>query len=140
MSDATRLLACLVYLSAMALAAPAQPPKPIDFAHDIVPLIKTRCAECHTNGKYKGPFSLDTRETVLKSKAVVPGKSGESELVKRITSGDAETRMPNKGEPLTARQIELFKAWIDQGLPWQEGFTFKGGDYVAPLKPRRPTL
>ncbi len=32
------------------------------------------------------------------------------------------------------------KAWIDEGLKWEEGFTFKVGTYVAPLKPRRPTL
>jgi hypothetical protein len=140
MNNVTRLIVCLACLGAMTLRAKAAPPKEIDFAHDILPLIKIRCAECHTNGKYKGSFSLDTRESVLKSKAVVPGKSGESELFKRITSDDPQTRMPQKGEPLTARQIDLFKAWIDQGLPWQEGFTFKGTGYVAPLKPRRPTL
>jgi hypothetical protein len=122
------------------LPVAAAPPTEVDFAHDIAPLIKARCAECHTNGKYKGSLSLDTRAALLRSKAVVPGKSGASELVKRITSDDPETRMPQKGERLTAREIDLFRRWIDQGLPWQEGFTFKGGGYVAPLKPRRPTL
>ena len=94
----------------------APPPKPIDFAHDIVPLIKARCAECHTNGKYKGSFSLDTREAMLKSKAVVPGKSGESELIERITSDDPDFRMPPKGERLTAEEVARLKAWIDQGV------------------------
>src|SRR5262249_52542083 len=47
----------------------------IDFVHDIAPLIKARCAECHTNGKYKGSVSMDTRADLLKSKVVVPGKS-----------------------------------------------------------------
>jgi hypothetical protein len=135
-----RPFACCVCLAVMTPAARAEPPKAIDFAHDVAPLIKAHCAECHTNGKYKGSFSLDTREAVLKSKAVVPGKSAASELVRRITSGDPETRMPNKGQPLTAKEVDLLKAWIDQGLPWQEGFSFKGSDYVAPLKPRRPTL
>ncbi len=40
----------------------AAEPKLIDFAHDIVPLLKARCAKCHTNGEYKGSFSLDTRD------------------------------------------------------------------------------
>jgi hypothetical protein len=106
----------------------------------MAPLIKARCGECHTNGKHKGSFSLDTRAAVLKSKAVVPGKSGESELVKRITSDDPDARMPPKGNRLSARDVELFRAWIDQGLPWQEGFTFTTPAYVAPVKPRRPTL
>src|SRR5262245_25123905 len=112
----------------------------IDFAHDIAPLIKARCAECHTNGKYKSSVSMDTRADLLKSKVVVPGKSAVSEVVKRITSDDPEKRMPPKGKPLSAKEIGLFKAWIDQGLVWEPGYTFKKSTYVAPLKPRRPLL
>ena len=53
-------------------SAGVEPPqKPIDFAHEITPLIKSHCAKCHTDGTYKGSFSLDTRETMLKSKAIV---------------------------------------------------------------------
>jgi Protein of unknown function (DUF1549)/Protein of unknown function (DUF1553)/Planctomycete cytochrome C len=129
-------------LIVLALVAPgtADEPKKIDFAHDIVPILKARCAECHTNGKYKGSFSLDSREAILKSKNVVPGKSGGSELYKRITSNDPDVRMPSKGTPLTAKEIALVKTWIDEGLKWEDGFTFKKDEYVAPLKPRRPTL
>ena len=112
----------------------------IDFVHDIAPLIKARCAECHTNGKYKGSVSMDTRASLLKSKVVVPGKSAASELVERITSNDPELRMPPKGKPLSAKEIALFKTWIDQGLPWEPGFTFKKSTYVALLKPRRVPL
>jgi hypothetical protein len=112
----------------------------VDFAHDVVPLLKARCAKCHTNGEYKGSFSLDTREAVLKKKAAVPGNSADSELFKRITSDDPQTRMPSKGAPLTPKEVALIKAWIDEGLKWEEGFTFKTAAYVAPLKPRRPTL
>ncbi len=133
------LVAGLVSVGAI-LPIQADAPKPVDFAHDIAPLIKARCAECHTNGKYKGSLSLDTREALLKAKVVVPGKNSQSELVQRITSDDPEVRMPSKGERLTAKEVALFKAWIDQGLPWQEGFTFKIAAYVAPLKPRRPSL
>jgi hypothetical protein len=127
-------------LPLLAPPAQAEAPKPVDFAHDIVPLLKARCAECHANGKKKGSLSLDTRAAVLKSKVVVFGKSAESELVRRVTSTDPDERMPPKGKPLSAKEVALLRAWIDQGLPWQEGFTFKAATYVAPLKPRRPTL
>src|SRR6188508_490456 len=89
--------------------------KKIDFAHDILPVLKARCAECHTNGKYRANLSLDTREDLLKSKAVVPGKGAESELVRRITSTDPAERMPSKGPPLSAKEIASIRAWIDQG-------------------------
>lgn len=109
-------------------------PKKIDFVHDIVPVIKARCAECHTNGKYKGGVSFDTREDLLKSKAI-----GKGELLKRITSDDPDYRMPPKGKPLNAKEIALFKRWIDEGAKWEAGFTFKTSTYVAPLKPRNVT-
>ena len=126
---------------AFAVAASAQPPagKP-DFAHDIVPLLKAKCAECHTNGKYKGGVSFDTREDLLKAKAAVPGKSAESELIRRVVSQDPELRMPPKGAALTEKEVTLLKAWVDGGLTWEEGFRFKPKGYVAPLKPRRVEL
>jgi hypothetical protein len=127
----------VVLLPAPTMAAE---PKTVDFAHDIVPLIKARCAKCHTDGTYKGAFSLDTREAVLKSETVVPGKSEESDLFERVTSDDPEVRMPPKGDPLNPREIALVRAWIDQGLPWEPGLTFKGAAYVAPLKLTRPAL
>jgi hypothetical protein len=130
----------LIALLAVAATSRAQPPKKVDFAHDIVPLLKARCASCHTNGKYKGSFSLDTRADVLRKKAVVPGKSADSEIIKRVTSTDKDVRMPSKGEPLPAKEVALLRAWIDEGFAWEDGFSFKVADYVPPLKPRRPTL
>jgi hypothetical protein len=121
--------------------ASAQPKgEATDFAHDVLPVLKARCAKCHTNGTYKGGMSLDTREALLKSKAVVPGKSADSELVKRITSTDPDVRMPPKSDPLPAKEVAVLKKWVDDSVPWEQGFSFKPPAYVAPLKPRRPTL
>src|SRR5262245_53682770 len=128
----------------MLLVAPvdlAQPPeKKVDFAHDVVPTIKARCAKCHTNGTYKGSLSLDTRESLLRKKAATPGKSAESEMIKRVTSDDKEVRMPPEGERLTAKEVATLKAWIDEGLAREPGFSFKAQGYLAPLKPRRPAI
>jgi hypothetical protein len=114
--------------------------KKVDFAHDVLPLLKEKCAKCHTNGTYKGGVSMDTRADLIKSKVVVAGKSGESLLIMRVTSTDADVRMPPKAAPLSAKEVATLKAWIDGGLEWESGFSFKPPAYVAPLKPRRPTL
>src|SRR5215510_14452297 len=106
----------LVALAVLAGPGQAQSPKKVDFSHDVLPLLKARCAECHTNGKYKGSFSLDSRADVLKKKAVVPGQSGDSELIKRVTSTDKDVRMPARGDPLSAKEVALLRAWIDQGF------------------------
>src|SRR5262249_53683932 len=127
-------------IGCLGTARGAEEPKPVDFAHDIVPLLRARCAKCHTNGEYKCSFSLDTREAILRKQGAVPGDTQPIELYKRVISDDPKERMPSKGEPLTAKEIALLRAWIDEGLKWEDGFTFKANVYVAPLKPRRPTL
>ena len=132
------MLTGLLVLAGTVAGDDPPPRKPIDFAHDIAPLIKARCAECHTDGNYKGSFSLDTRETMLKSEAIVPGKSGESELIERVTSDDPEFRMPPKGNRLTADEVGRLKAWIDQGVPWQDGFTFKRRRLQRPAEAATP--
>src|SRR6266568_4365194 len=130
-------------IAAFVFATPtfAQPQaKKVDFAHDVVPILKARCAKCHTNGTYKGSLSLDTRESLLRKKAATPDKSADSEMIKRVTSNDPEFQMPPEGERLSAKEIATLKAWIDEGLAWEPGFSFKIQAYVAPLKPRRPAV
>ena len=138
-SPVRRALAGLALSLAPPAAASAQ--EPVDFAHGVAPLFKARCAECHADGKSKGDFSIDTRETMLRTEgAVVPGKASASGMIGRLTSDDPEERMPPKGERLTKAEVDRLRAWIDQGARWEPGFTFKGRSYVAPLKPRRPEL
>ena len=132
--------------SIFALIACSQPafsqPKgdKIDFAHEVVPILKAKCAKCHTNGTYKGGMSLDTREAMLKSKSVVPGKAAVSELFKRVTHADADLRMPPMSDPLPAKDVATLKKWIDEGAVWEAGFSFKPPAYIAPLKPRKVAL
>ena len=132
--------------SIFALIACSQPafsqPKgdKIDFAHEVVPILRAKCAKCHTNGTYKGGMSLDTREAMLKSKSVVPGKAADSELIKRVTHADADLRMPPKSDPLPAKDVATLKKWLDEGAVWEAGFSFKPPAYIAPLKPRKVAL
>ena len=137
-----RFLTALLALAIVVNSIAAQPQEAkIDFAHEVVPILKAHCAKCHTNGTYKGAVSLDTREELLKSKVVVPGKAAMSELIKRVISKDDEERMPPpKAAPLTAKEIAVLTKWVDEGMTWEAGFTFKPVTYVAPLKPRKVNL
>lgn len=116
----------------------------IDFAHEVVPVLKQHCGTCHTGDQKKGGLSLNTRETTLlggeSGKIVVSGKSAESELIRRLTSDDPDLKMPPEGPRVPAEQVAKLKAWIDAGLPWERGFTFGPRPYEPPLKPRRPEL
>lgn len=130
-----KLMVCVVFLFSATGVSFSQE-KPLDFAHEVVPILKKHCAACHTNGTYKAGVSFDTKQALIQSKAVVLGDSKKSELHKRITSKDTTERMPPKGAALDEKEVQILARWIDAKLPWDENFTFKAGTYVSPLKYR----
>ena len=112
--------------------------------------LRVNCDACPLDGvpaghqpeKPKGNLRLDTRAGALKGgddgTALVPGKPDRSPLyTSTILPADDDKHMPPKGDPLSPKEVELLRAWIDEGLPWDAGFTFKAVTYLAPLKPRR---
>lgn len=116
----------------------------VDFAHQIVPILKTHCIKCHSGPQQEGGFSLNDRETILSGgdsgPAVVLHQAQASELHRRVVSTDAGERMPPEGSGLSPEQAALLARWIDQGLPWEPGFSFAPSSYEPPLRPRRPDL
>ena len=113
----------------------------VDFAHDVVPILRKQCGACHTGDKKQGGFSMNTRELLLAGgeggKGIVPGKSSQSELIRRLKSNDPNVMMPPEGDRVPADQIAALAAWIDAGAKWEAGFRFQGLAYEPPLKPRR---
>lgn len=115
--------------------------KAVDFAHDVVPVLKKHCVKCHAGTEAKGGFSVNSRELVLDAEAAVPGNSASSVLMERIRTDDADLQMPPADEPrLSAKETQILAEWIDDGLAWEPGFTFGEQIYEPPLKPRRPEL
>ena len=113
-----------------AVAAQLPPPaaRPIDFVRDIQPIFEASCVQCHARGKNKGNFSLETRADFLEGgdsgAPAVAGQSAQSTVVEMISGLDPEIVMPKKGKKLTREQVAVFRAWIDQGMPWPESITF----------------
>lgn len=66
-----------------------------------------------------GKLTLATEADVLRGgssgPAIVPGKSSESLLIKRLLGLDDMTRMPMGGDPLPDAQVSLIRQWIDHG-------------------------
>ena len=66
--------------------------KPIHFEKQIRPILTSRCGECHGPKNQNSELRLDARDAALKGgvsgKVIVPGKSSESELIRRIDSPD----------------------------------------------------
>ena len=117
-------LACLlapVWLHAADAALPPAAKTKIEFARDIEPLLARRCFVCHGAQQQMSGLRLDQKEAALKGgKAgvdVLPGKSAESRLI-RLVAGLDQKFMPPMGAHLTAEEVGLLRAWIDQGLEW----------------------
>ncbi|MBS1812549.1 MAG: DUF1553 domain-containing protein [Acidobacteria bacterium] len=121
-----KILCLLLVLGGLFSVAPSttQAIQAVDFERDIRPLLHARCVECHGAEKQKSGLRLDTKSSAMKGgvsgAAIIPGKSAESELIRRITSTDKAEMMPPTGERLTPREISLLKAWIDAGANWPE--------------------
>src|SRR5215212_3227966 len=136
----------LLLAAGLSAAAPSLPPpaqRQISFSTDIKPLFEAACINCHAKGKNKGGFSLETRESFLKGgetgPAAIPGKSDQSLVVKLVAGLDPDLVMPKKGTKWTPAQVSLLRAWIDQGLPWDQNINFKKPE-PANLRPRKVQL
>ncbi|HUG68437.1 MAG TPA: DUF1553 domain-containing protein, partial [Pirellulaceae bacterium] len=97
----------------------------VDFTRDIQPILQEHCLECHGPTKQESDFRVDVRGKLLQGgdfgePAIVPGKSGDSPLVKMVRGDDPDLIMPPEGDRLSKDKIELLQAWIDQGAKMPE--------------------
>ena len=114
--------------SATPPAATAAAPAPrVDFTAEVLPILESRCIECHGPAKVRGKLRLDSREQLFDPArrnlwVIEPGRPETSELMRRVSlPADDEDRMPNRGPPLEAAQLETLRAWIAQGADWPPG-------------------
>jgi mono/diheme cytochrome c family protein len=133
--------AAVCWFSSAVVSAAAQ--SKVDFAHDIQPIFIKRCYECHGPDKQKSDLRLDRRADALKGgksgkPLLISGKSAESELIVRVTSQDPDEVMPAKGERLTSEQLDLLRAWIDQGGLWPD--EKKHWAFIKPAPPKIPEI
>ena len=93
---------------------------PVDYVREVKPLLAEACNKCHGASQQKGDLRLDTAVFALKGGKAGPsfksGNAADSLLIQVIEGRhDDIERMPYKKPPMSAAQIALLKAWIDQG-------------------------
>src|SRR5207245_2278680 len=95
--------------------------EPVDYLREVKPLLAARCYACHGGLQQKGDLRVDTvkslREGGKSGPGIEPGRSAESLVIAHVTASAGKRRMPptSEGEGLSARQLALLRAWIDQG-------------------------
>jgi hypothetical protein len=111
-------------------------PETVSYNFHIRPILSDKCFACHGPDakKREASLRLDVAESAyapLKETkgafAIVPGKPGQSELYKRISSTDPHYMMPIPDShlgALTPDQVALFKKWIEQGAKYERHWAF----------------
>jgi hypothetical protein len=114
-----------------------------DFARQIQPIFAESCYACHGPKVQMAGLRLDIRPG---GKIIVPGDSANSRMIQRITTPDAQTRMPLGGQPLGLERIELLRKWIDSGAAWPElsaagrANANKHWAFITPIRPPIPVV
>ncbi len=119
-------MASALLLGAMTIASvrvqaqkPTSPGRRIEFDRDIAPILKASCGKCHGAENTQAKLRLDSESAVLQGglsgSAIIPGNSKDSLVVKRLLGLTDAPRMPLGADPLPSSQIDLIRAWIDQG-------------------------
>ena len=109
------------------------------YNRDVRPILTDMCFPCHgpDSAARKGDYRLDRRDDAIGKKVIVPGKPDESEMLRRILSGDPDEVMPPPSikKTLTAKQKDLLRKWIAGGAEYQAHWSF-----IAPVRPELPAV
>lgn len=108
--------------TAVTLPIPAD--RTVGFIEDIQPLFAKHCYQCHGPDKQQAGLRLDLKAAAFdggdSGKVFEATKSSESLLVEYVAGLDPDKVMPPKGERLSAVEVGLIRAWIDQGAIWPD--------------------
>ena len=123
----------LFLFSFLAGLAAASASDQVDFQREVRPILSDKCFFCHGTDPEtrEADLRLDTPAGAYGDlggyAAVVPGKVEESELYLRITSTKKSEVMPppESHKSLSAAEVGILKAWIEQGAVYEEHWAYQ---------------
>ncbi len=87
----------------------------VSFANDILPILDSRCKNCHGGQRLEEGLNLTTYAHLMagseNGSVVAPGDADNSLLAEQVVSQE----MPKRGPKLTPPQVQLIIDWINQG-------------------------
>jgi len=87
----------------------------VSFTNDVLPIFQQHCLKCHGNDNPEKGLELSTYKTMMlgseDGSVVTPGDPDKSYLVEMVVT----KKMPKKGAPLSATEINTIIAWVKAG-------------------------
>lgn len=96
------------------------------YRDQVVPVLKTKCYNCHSAAKKKGGLRLDTEAFIRKGgkngAVLVAGNPAKSKLFSYLLLPEGDDRhMPPKGKlQLTRQELAIIQNWIQRGASFIE--------------------
>ena len=110
----------------------------VDFNRDVRGILAGHCFECHGPDaeQRQAKLRLDQQEPAYEH-VIVPGNPDASMLIQRLETQDPDDLMPppEKKHPVTKAQVEILRAWIKEGAPYDKHWSF-----VPPERPALPEV
>ena len=135
-----------VTLAAFAGDDPSMSTEVVRFERDVQPILRRQCYRCHGPSQQEGGFTLARRASALgkgdsDEPLVVPGKPDQSLLIRRLHDADAGDVMPLDSKPLSSRDIDVLRHWIESGAAWPDEVAVdRHWAYVPPVRPPVPAV
>lgn len=121
--DANRILVAAILLL---VSGCGKEQRMVSYRIDVQPILRSKCIECHSSpegeGYVKTGLSMATYEDLMRGTiygpVVVRGDSQHS-IFNMLVEGraDPSMRMPHERKPLSTKEIEILRLWVDQGAP-----------------------
>lgn len=88
---------------------------PVSFANDVLPILQSRCLNCHGGQDTQRGLSIASYDALMAGSqngaVIIPGDPNNSLLIQLVQSG----RMPKRGSKLTPAELQILVDWIAAG-------------------------
>ena len=124
-------------LAACVASATSAVGQPVTFTDHIRPIMERSCWNCHGEASQLSDLDLRTRDAAIsggmRGAALVPGRADESRLY-RVLAGLEDPPMPMGGDSLSVAEVEVVRAWIDDGAHWDAGGATSAAQALSALE------
>jgi hypothetical protein len=95
--------------------APTDTEVTVSFSNDVLPILQSRCVNCHGGQKTEKELNVTSYENLMagseKGAVVIPGDADNSSFIELVL----QNKMPKRGPKLLPDQVQILVDWVEAG-------------------------